>query len=318
MQPSSIVIFGGSGFLGSALAEQLVRRGVRRVLVPTRRLAHANNLKSLPGFEVVEADVYDDAQLLRCITGTDAVVNLIAQLHGTEAQFTRTHVDLPRRIAHACARAGVLRLVHVSALGVDVNAPSRYLRSKAGGEAALREVPNLHTTVLRPGLIFGANDKLTRLFVDLLRIAPFVPLAGADARQQPVWVEDVACAIVRCLEHPPTIGQTYECAGPDVMTLGQLVRACGRVAGVQRPVFTMPGPLARVQAWLLERLPGEPLMTRDNLDSLSVPNVASGTLPGLAALGIHAASFDQVAPTYLQANTGCDRFDALRKLARRD
>ena len=319
MQPSSIVVLGGSGFLGSALAERLVREGTRRILVPTRRVDHARHLIPLPGVEVIRADVYDDAQLLPCITGADAVVNLIARLHGSDADFARTHVELPRRIAHACARAGVARLVHVSALGVsDTRAPSRYLRSKAAGEQALRELPGLQVTILRPSLMFGARDQLTNLFAELHRMAPLLPLAGANAKMQPVWVEDVARAIVRCLEEASTIGQTYECAGPDVMTFAQLVRACGRIAGVPRPVVGLPGPIARLQAAVLQYWPGKLRMTPDNLDSLSVPNVASGQLPGLEALGIHAASFDQVVPTYLQPRSGPGRLDTWRATARRD
>jgi NADH dehydrogenase len=318
MQSSSIVIFGGGGFVGRSLAEQLVRGGVRHILVPTRRLDHAKHLTPLPGVEVVQADVHDDAQLMRCISGRDAVVNTIAQLHGSDASFTRTHIELPRRIAHACERAGVPRLVHISALGVtDAAGPSRYLRSKAAGEQALRDVFGPHVTMLRPSLIFGARDQLTRLFAGLQRLAPVVPLAGADARVQPVWVEDVAGAIVRCLEDRSTAGKVYECAGPDVMTLAQLVRACGRVAGVERPIIPVPGPVARVQAWLFEHLPGEPMITRDNLDSLSVPNIASGTLPGLEALGIRPASFDQIVPTYLRPGAGVSRLDAWRAVARR-
>jgi NADH dehydrogenase len=318
MRHTSIVVLGGSGFLGGSLAEQLVRRGVRRILVPTRRLDHAKHLAPLPGVEITRADVHDDAQLLRCISGHDAVVNLIARLHGTDAQFARAHVDLPRRIAHGCERAGLRRLVHISALGVtDAAGPSRYLRSKAAGEQALRDVFGPHVTMLRPSLIFGARDRLTRLFAGLQRLAPVVPLAGAEARVQPVWVEDVAGAIVRCLDDASTAGQTYECAGPDVMTLAQLVRACGRVAGAARPIVPVPGPLARVQAWLFEHLPGEPMITRDNLDSLSVPNIASGRLPGLEALGIRPASFDQIVPTYLRPGTGVSRLDAWRAVARR-
>ncbi len=318
-QPSSIVVFGGSGFLGASLAERLVRRGVSRIVVPTRRVDHAKHLVPLPGVEVVRADIHDDAQLMRCITGNDAVVNLVAQLHGTEAAFQRAHVDLPRRIAHACERAGMPRLVHVSALGVtDTSAPSRYLRSKAAGEQALRDVFGRHTSILRPSLIFGARDHITRLFAGLHRITPLLPLAGADARVQPVWVEDVAQAIERCLEDPTTAGQTYECAGPDVMTMAQLVRACGRVAGTVRPIVPLPGAVARVQAWVFERLPGQPLITRDNLDSLSVPNVATGQLPGLEALGIHAASFDQIVPTFLRPGAGISRLDTWRAGARRD
>jgi uncharacterized protein YbjT (DUF2867 family) len=321
MQFTSIVVFGGSGFLGSSLAEQLVRSGCSRILVPTRRADRARHLISLPGLEVVPINIDEDAHLMRCVTGADGVVNLVARLHGTEAEFARAHVDLPRRIAHACARAGVRRLVHVSALGVaDDGGPaaSRYLRSKTAGELALREASGLSTTVLRPSVMFGERDHLTRFFADLNRMAPILPLAGARSKLQPVWVEDVAQAIMVSLQSTEPANQVYECAGPEVMTLEALVRACGRLAGVERPIIALPNALARIQAFVMEHLPGEPLMSRDNLDSLTVPNIASGKVPGLAALGIHAASFDQIVPAYLQPGRGAERLDTWRALARRD
>jgi NADH dehydrogenase len=285
-------------------------------MVPTRHIAHARDLQMLPTLQPVQADVHDDAQLAKLVSGRGAVINLVAVLHGDERRFQQVHVDLPTRLARACQAAGVKRLVHVSALGAGANAPSLYLRSKAAGEAALAAA-GLDLTVLRPSVIFGAHDKLLNLFAALQGVAPFVPLAGADSRYQPVWVDDVAAAIVRCLDDPSTVGKTYECTGPDVYTLRELVQVAGRWSGHARPVFRLPGGLADLQAMLMEMLPGEPLMSRDNLASMTVPSVATGTLPGLETLGVRAAALDAIAPLYLGPGQGLARLDAWRARARR-
>jgi NADH dehydrogenase len=315
----NILVLGGTGFVGRSLCEKLVDRSGGaggRILVPTRQIGHARHLQMLPTVEPVQADLHDDKQLAALVTGNDAVVNLVAVLHGDERRFQQVHGELPKRLAQACVATGVKRLVHVSALGVGLNAPSLYLRSKAAGEAALAAA-GLDLTVLRPSVIFGAHDRLLNLFAVLQGIAPFVPLAGADSRYQPVWVEDVAAAVVRCLDDPATIGRAYECTGPDVYTLRQLVQAAGRCAGHARPVIGLPGGLANLQAMLMEMLPGEPLISRDNLASMKVPNVATGTLPGLDALGIRAAALEAIAPSYLAHGQGLARLDAFRARARR-
>lgn len=318
--PRSVLITGGSGFVGRSLVERLVRHDpALAITVPTRRLMRASPLKAVPTLTLVEADVgrADDAALPALLAGHDAVVHLVAVLHGNEERFRQVHVELPRRLAAACTAAGVRRLVHVSALGVARDAPSMYLRSKAEGEAVLR-ASGLDVTVLRPSVMFGARDKLLNTFAALQALLPVVPLAAADAQFQPVWVEDVAEAILRCLERPSTIGQVIECAGPDVMTLRDLVRRAGEWSGHPRPIIALPPALARVQAALMALAPGEPLMSSDNLDSMRVPNVASGTLPGLAALGIAPASLAQVGPTYLGGDDGCARYEPLRARARRN
>ncbi|MEP7057087.1 MAG: complex I NDUFA9 subunit family protein, partial [Caldimonas sp.] len=223
----------------------------------------------------------------------------------------RAHVELPRRRAEACAAAGVKRVVHVRALGADARAPSRYLRTKAAGEAALAG-KGLEVTLLRPSVIFGEGDHFLNLFAALQAMFPVVPLAGAGARFQPVWVDDVAAAIARCLEDRTTIGETIECCGPTVYTLRDLVRLAGHCAGHPRPVVGLPAPLGRLQATLMEWLPGEPLMSRDNLDSMRVASVASGQLPGLTRLGIRPAAIEAIAPTYLGRAQGPARLDAWR------
>jgi uncharacterized protein YbjT (DUF2867 family) len=314
-----IVVTGGTGFLGRSVCELLVKRsgGANgRIVVPTRRLAHAREVQMLPTVLPIEADLHVDAQLPGLLRGCGALIHLVAVLHGSEETFRRVHVELPKRLAAACAAAGVKRVIHVSAIGVDAAAPSRYLRSKAAGEAAWQS-SGLDVTVLRPSLMFGRHDKLLNLFAQLQAIAPFMPLAGAGSRYQPVWVEDVAAAIVRCLDDRTTIGQVIECAGPDEYTLKQLVEAAGRWSGHSRPVLALPAALGRLQALAMELLPGEPLISRDNIDSMSVPSVASGKLPGLDRLGIRPAALDAVAPSYLAPDQGPARLDPWRARAGR-
>jgi NADH dehydrogenase len=309
-----VLVLGGTGFVGRSVCERLVDRsggGGLRITVPTRRLAHARDVQFLPTLDIRQADVHDDAQLEALVAGHDAVVNLIAILHGDAAAFDRVHVQLPRRLGEACRRLGVRRVVHVSALGVGADAPSLYLRSKAGGEAALQAV-GLDLTVLRPSVIFGAEDRFLNLFARLQAVAPIVPLAGSGARLQPVWVEDVAEAIARCALAPNPLGRTFECTGPQIYTLAHLMRIAGRLAGHERPVLPLPDALGRLQAGVMELLSGEPLMSRDNLRSLAVPNVASGELPGLDALGITPAALEAVAPGYLAPGQGIARLDHWR------
>lgn len=308
-----ILILGGTGFVGRHVCEKLTQLQWR-VSVPTRHEANARDIQMLPALDVVPADVHDEAALTRLVAGHDAVVNLIAILHGTQEAFQRTHVQLPEKLARACAATGVRRLIHVSALGADMRnpdvAPSLYLRSKGHGEVALHEAA-LDLTVLRPSVMFGADDKFLNTFARLQKIFPVIPLAASHALFQPVWVEDVASAIVFCLHDAhthATVDQTFEACGPGVFTLRQLVELAGRMSGINegrgRPVIPLPAALGRLQARLMELAPGEPLMSRDNLDSMSLPNIASGNLPGLEALGITPAALEAVAPTYLGPLSG--------------
>lgn len=313
------LILGGSGFVGRHVCEQLVRAGWH-ITVPTRRAVNAASVQSLPGLTVIEASVHRQADLARLMPGHDAVVNLVAVLHGNEDRFEQVHVTLPGQIAHAMKKSGVPRLVHVSALGADPQGPSMYQRSKARGETVLHNA-GLDLTVLRPSVIFGAEDKFLNLFADLQAIAPFMPLAGRHTRFAPVWVADVARAVVACLQKPATIGQTYELCGPDVMTLGELVQRAGQWAGVNhgrgRPVVGLPMWMGWLQALAMEMAPGEPLMSRDNLASMKVDNIATGQHPGLQALGITPASAAGVAPTYLGRRGPRSRLNSWRARAGR-
>jgi uncharacterized protein YbjT (DUF2867 family) len=301
-----ILILGATGFVGRHICTRLSQAGWSAI-VPSRSPAAARHLAGLPRVDVVPGDVHDEATLIRLLAGADAVVNLVAILHGSEAAFEQVHVELPKKLVRACAAAGVRRLVQISALGAALDGPSMYQRSKARGEAVLHTeaaADFLDLTVLRPSVIFGAQDKFLNVFAQLQRMFPLIPLAGADTRFQPVWVEDVAAAVMRCLQDDATIGQTFEACGPEVFTLRDLVRLAGQYAGVNqgrgRAVFALPMPLARLQAWVMERLPGEPLMSGDNLDSMALDNIASGKVPGLDALGITPAALAAIAPGYLR------------------
>ncbi len=319
-----ILVMGGTGFVGRAVLERLVERnggggGVLRV--PTRRLGHARQVQPLPTVEVVQADVHDEAQLTRLVAGMDAVIQLVAVLHGSAAVFQHVHVDLLHKLARACQDRGVKRVVQVSALGLPVEPdrtvpPSNYLRSKLAGEAVLKAAA-LDLTLLRPSVIFGAEDRFLNTFARLQALAPVLPLAGGQARFQPVWVEDVASAVVRCLDRPDSIGQTFELAGPQVHTLSRLVRLAGQWSGHERPQIPLPAGFGKLQALLMELLPGEPLMSRDNVDAMSVPNVASNRLPGLQALGITPTPLEAVAPSYLGNRQGRSKLESLRARARR-
>lgn len=310
----SILILGGSGFVGSVLCGKLVRSrggGSLRITVPTRRLAKVRPVQILPTVDVVESNLFDDAQLARLVAGRDAVVNLVAILNGREADFRQVNAELPRRVAQACVAAGVARLVHVSALGAAVDAPSHYLRAKAAGELALREL-HARSNVMRPSVIFGAGDRFMNLFARLQSFAPFVPLARADARFQPVWVDDVAEAIVRVLDDPEAAGQTFECAGPRVFSLAELVRLAGQWSGNERPIVRLPDAIGRLQALFMELLPGEPMLSRDNLRSMQVANVASGKWPGLATLGITASDVEAIMPSLLERGGEAERLNRWR------
>ena len=283
----TVAVLGGTGFVGRALCRRLSSRGDWRIVVPTRETKRADAISTLANVSVRQLDVRRAADLRQVLASADAVVNLIAILHGTPRQFHAVHIELPDLLGRAIRELGGKRVVHVSAIGVDEPRQSLYLQSKARGERRIRDAwPQ--TTVLRPSVIFGKEDRFINTFARLQRFAPFVPLACSGARFQPVWVDDVAGAIVAGLDRPGTAGNTFECAGPDVLTLRDLVRRAGQWAGVARPVLPLPLALATMQAWLMEQLPGEPLMSRDNLRSMQTPNVAAPGALSLRDLGITA------------------------------
>ena len=312
----NILVLGGTGFVGAHVCEKLVRQGYT-VTVPTRRRKNAQKVQHLPGLTVVELNIHDEEALTHALAGHDAVINLVAILHGTPTAFDNTHVILVQKLVRACHKNGVRRVVHVSAIGASDtrpgSAPSEYLRSKGRGEAVLLHPPQgsdaLDVTVLRPSVIFGQEDKFLNLFARLQAVFPVMPLAGASARFQPVWVEDVAQAVVSSLARPvhsdgaPAYPKVLEACGPQIYTLRQLVELAAHLSGVKgglgRPVIPLPAWLGRIQAHMMEWAPGEPLMSRDNVDSMKVDNIATAGMPGLEVLGIAPALLQPIAADYL-------------------
>lgn len=318
MRYPTVCVIGGSGFIGSVLVTKLAAQG-RRVRVPTRRAESAKVLAIQPGVEVIETDVHDPAALAALLAPCDAALNLVGILHGDRGtpygdDFARAHVVLPRRIAAACASVGIRRLLHMSALGADSAGPSMYLRSKGDGEKAARSQPSVDVTVFRPSVVFGPGDRFLNMFARMQRRLPFVPLAAAQARFQPVHVEDVAQAFINALEENATFDRTYELGGPRVYTLAELVRFAGVASGSPRPIWALSDGLGRCQAALLEHAPGGPLMSRDNLDSMKVDNVLHG--PIAPELGIVPRSLE-VASDYLSGSGRRARLDGYRTRAGR-
>lgn len=320
MKHSCILTVGGSGFVGRHLVARL-SAGNLRVVVPTSRLERARHLMLLPTVDVVQSGIATDAELDTLIAGCDAVINLVGILHGGRGDpygpgFAKAHVELPRRLVQACLRHDVRRFIHLSALGVpDAGqgpAVSMYLRSKADGEQIVREAHGLDWTIMRPSVIFGPEDRFLNMFAAMQRFLPMVPLARASTRFQPVYVGDVAQAIANALDNPATFGKTYELAGPDVYTLEEMVRMAGRWSGHPRQVWALPYTLGQMQAALLEFTPGGPLMSRDNFESMSVDNLASG--PIAPELGVEPTTMAAVAPGYL---AGRVRFNEERTRAHR-
>lgn len=301
-----VLVIGGTGFIGQHLVAGLVRAG-HAVHVPTRRYSKGRDLLVFPTLTLFEADVHDDAVLERLLSEVDAVVNLVGVLHGKPGkpygrEFEQAHVELPRRIAAACRKTGVRRFLHVSALGADPQGPSGYLRSKAAGEAALRaefaSYPEGAYTIFRPSVVFGREDNFMNLFARLARWLPVIPLAASKARLQPVYVRDVAAVMARALQNSLTYGKTYTVAGVSQYTLAELARLAARWSGRPRPILPLPRFVGYAQAFLFELLPGQPPMSRDNLDTLRVDNVTDEAMA--PELGVVPTPLESVAPSYLR------------------
>jgi uncharacterized protein YbjT (DUF2867 family) len=244
------------------------------------------------------ATLTDPATIARGVEEAELVVNLVGILsERRRGDFERIHATGAGLVATAAQRAGVARLVHVSAIGADPASASHYAASKGRGEAAVRAgFPA--ATILRPSIVFGAEDKFFNRFAQMAQTLPFLPLICGDARFQPVFVGDVADAAHAALTRPGHDGITYELGGPEVVSFRDLLRAILAVTHRHKRLVEIPYPVARLQAAIAERLPGKPF-TRDQLLMLRSDNVVAAGSPGLAELGVTPTSYELVVPSYL-------------------
>lgn len=312
-----VCVLGGSGFVGRHLLSLLSEEGYR-MRVPTRRASRHRDLKVLPGVELVEADIHNTTELRGVLHDCGVVVNLVAILNeARRGDFEAVHVKLPRNLVHVCQELGLRRLLHVSALNADAErGPSRYLATKGQGEELVAAAEDLEVTVFRPSIIFGPDDHFFNRFARLLKWSPLVfPLAGADSRFAPVFVGDVAQAMLISMEDSETIGRRYELCGPNVYTLRQLVDFTASTLGLHRRVVGLGQGLSRLQAAVAGHLPGKPF-TYDNLLSLQVDAVCNGRFPEI--FGIEPSSIESLVPVYLRHVNQRNRFDEYRRRARHD
>jgi uncharacterized protein YbjT (DUF2867 family) len=317
MRTLSIVVLGGTGFLGTRLVVRLIKDG-HRVTVLSRDREQHKHLLVLPGLYLENCDVYQVAQLSERLRGQDVVINLVGILNErgfSGAGFRRAHTELTQNVLQAARSAGVTRLLQVSALRAATNAPSYYLRTKGEAEKLIRQSSGLDWTIFQPSVMFGPGDSFLNRFAQLLAAIPLVfPVARPNARLQPVLVDDVVEALLRSLHGGTTSHQTYELGGPEVYTLREIVAMTAKLTRRRRWIIGLPDFLGRLQALFMDFVPGRPFSS-DNYRSLKVDSVCSED--GLARLGVKAHSMTGSARLYLGAQEDNARLSQNRAAAGR-
>jgi uncharacterized protein YbjT (DUF2867 family) len=315
MKNKLIGVIGGAGFVGSSIVAKLDLAGYQ-VKVLTRHRERAKHLILLPNVQVVSCNVHDDIALAEGLKGCDAVINLVGILHESKrTTFDLIHHQLPERIAKVCHQLGIKRLLHMSALQADENAPSQYLRSKARGEAALnRFKQSMNITIFRPSVIFGREDQFLNLFAKLIQYLPIILLAKPSAKFQPIWVEDVANIFVNSLQNDVTFGNRYDLVGPTIYSLQDLVVKVMHALNKRRLIIGLGDRLSYLQAWMMEWLPIK-LMSRDNVRSMAIDSIAEGPMANEILLPL--TSLDAVIPTYIQNKTPRAAYNQYRAAAGR-
>lgn len=309
---ATILVLGGSGFVGRHVCAALAARGLR-LRVPTRSRERAKHLTMLPTCETITADVHDPAALKTLVSGCDAVVNLVGVLHGGRGNrgFESAHTGLAQKLVTACRETGVRRVLHMSALNAAVDGPSAYLRSKGVAEEIMRG-SGLDVTIFRPSVIFGREDQFLNLFARILKSAPVLIVPMGNAKFQPVHAGDVAQAFAAAYARREAIGQTYDLAGPRVWTMRELGEFVARAMGSRKPVFGADSTLTHIMAFAMECLPGK-LMSMDNVRSMSEDNVSSAAFP----FGITPQSVEALVPGYVAQASPRGRYAAYRDRTRR-
>ncbi len=300
MRLLNICMLGGTGFVGTRLAARLVQEG-HRVTVLSRDREQHKHLRVLPGLALENCDVGDSAALSEQFRGKDAVINLIGILNERGfggGGFRRAHTELTRQALQAARSAGVIRFLQFSALGAAAEAPSHYLRSKAAAERIIRDDSGpVDWTIFQPSVIFGPGDSFLNRFATLLAAMPLIfPLAMPQTRFQPVFVDDVVEAVLRSIHGGSASRRILQLGGPRQYSLRQIVEFVANVTGRRRWIIGLPKPLARLQAFVMNFVPGRPFSS-DNYRSLMVDSVC--TVDGFAQLGIKPQSMEGVARQYL-------------------
>ena len=301
-----VTVFGGSGFVGSQIVRALARRGLR-VRVAVRRPGRAYRLPMLGDvgqIEVVQANVRDAPSVDRALIDADACVNAVGVLfeHGAQT-FEAVHVDAAAGLARAASARGIARFVQISAIGADSAGAAAYARTKAGGEAAVRQLVPA-AVVLRPSVVFGVADAFFNRFASMAVTSPFLPLIGGGAtRFQPVFVGDVGAATAAALNGAAAAGRTFELGGPAVYTFEELMRLTLAQIGRRRPLvklsFGAAETLGKVGDLIARTGLMAPPITTDQVKLLQGDNVVSAGAAGLADLGVAATGLEAIIPTYL-------------------
>jgi uncharacterized protein YbjT (DUF2867 family) len=302
MKTQKIIVFGGTGFIGRYVIQRLAKAGAT-VVVPTRNIERAKTLRPLGEVGQITPVAFalqNDRQLSEHLRGADAVINLLGILFesGRQAQFDFIQHRWPEKLAKHANAAGVKKFVHISAMGADAKSPSAYARTKALGEGAVRQnFPS--ATILRPSIVFGPEDNFFNLFAGLARLFHVLPLiGGGNTKFQPVYVGDVADAVLAALQNPACAGQIYELGGPEILSFKELLQLMLRESGQQAKLVPLPFAVAKIQAALLQLLP-KPLLTVDQVKLLQVDNVAASGARGLRDLGIMPKTLAAILPEYM-------------------
>ncbi len=298
---SVATVFGGSGFIGRYIVKRLAKKGfvVRVAVRDTERALFLKPMGAVGQVVPLYASLTNEPTVHRAVEGAGLVVNTVGILSESRSgDFQRIHVDGAALVARRAAAAGVARLVHISAIGADPQAASRYAATKGAGERMVREAFD-RATILRPSLVFGPEDRLFNRFAVMAQLLPVMPVICGDTRFQPVYVGDVADAAIAALERPDAAGAIYELGGPRVWQFREMIAYILHETGRRRRMIDVPVGLARLQARFMELLPGKPL-TRDQLLMLQQDNIVALDMPGLKELDIVPTPVELVVPGYLR------------------
>ena len=322
-----ITIFGGSGFIGRHLVRRMAEQGwrVRVVVRDTQKAAFLKVAGRVGQISLVPASITNEQNVTAAVQGADAVVNLVGILYQSgKRSFQATHINGAENIAKAAAKAGVKHLVQISALGADSASPSKYAQSKAAGESAVKNAfPG--ATILRPSVVFGAEDGFFNLFGWMVQVFPIVPFftntvphaeGGGGPKFQPVYVGDVVTAISQAVSGDSHTGKTYELAGPRVYDMREVITMVNNEAQRKRWIIGVPYFIASMMALVLQFLP-KPLLTPDQVKQLKIGSVCSGKLPGLEAFGIPPTAAEAIIPTYLKRYRPLQQTKRLRMTPRK-